>query len=78
MRQSVLDIYPDDHASKAHAVPLTDLSPSPDFTKVAEASRARARRVSAPDAFEKALTDALAHVEAKKGLALIEVAIGKG
>ncbi|WP_417711418.1 thiamine pyrophosphate-requiring protein [Roseibium aggregatum] len=78
VRQSVLDIYPDGHASKANAVPLTDLSPSPDFTKVAEASRAWARRVTAPDAFEQALCEALAHVDAKKGLALIEATIGRG
>ncbi|WP_413208397.1 thiamine pyrophosphate-requiring protein [Rhodospirillum sp. A1_3_36] len=78
VRQSVLDIYPEGHASKTNAVPLTDLSPSPDFTKVAEASRAWARRVSAADAFEEALTEALAHMDAKKGLALIEVTIGKG
>lgn len=77
VRQSVLDIYPDGHAARANAVPLTDLSPSPDFVKVAEASRAWARHVTDAADFRAALTDALAHVEARKGLALIEVATAK-
>ncbi|ASM74867.1 MULTISPECIES: thiamine pyrophosphate-requiring protein [Roseobacteraceae] len=77
VRSSVVDIYPDGHAARANAVPLTDLSPSPDFVKVAEASRAWARHVSDADGFEAALAEAQAHVTAKRGLALIEVAIGK-
>ena len=77
VRQSVLDIYPDGHASRANAVPLTDLSPSPDFVKVAEASRAFARHATDVAGFRAALTEALDHVAARKGLALIEVAIAK-
>ena len=77
VRQSVLDIYPDGHASRANAVPLTDLSPSPNFVKVAEASRAFACHARDVAGFRKALSDALAHVDAKKGLAFIEVAVGK-
>ncbi|WP_323780658.1 thiamine pyrophosphate-requiring protein [Thalassovita sp.] len=77
VRQSVMDIYPDGYAARANTVPLTDLSPSPDFVKVAQASRAWARHASDADGFDAALTDALAHVDAKRGLALIEVAIGK-
>src|SRR5262249_2050456 len=37
VRQSTLDVYPDGRASKANAMPLTELQPSPDFEKVAEA-----------------------------------------
>ncbi|MCZ4256624.1 thiamine pyrophosphate-requiring protein [Sulfitobacter sp. G21635-S1] len=77
VRQSVLDIYPDGHASRANAMPLTDLSPSPNFVKVAEASRAFARHARDVAGFREALSDALAHIDAKKGLALIEVAVGK-
>ncbi len=77
VRSSVMQIYPDGHAARANAVPLTDLSPSPDFVKVAQASRAWARHVGDADGFEAALAEALAHVDAKRGLALIEVAIGK-
>ncbi len=77
VRQSVLDVYPDGHASRANSVPLTDLSPSPNFVKVAEASRAFARHATDAASFRTALTEALDHVAAKKGLALIEVAIAK-
>ncbi len=77
VRQSVLDIYPDGHAARANAVPLTDLSPSPNFVKVAEASRAWARHASTADAFETAFAEALDYVAGKRGLAFIEVAIAK-
>jgi acetolactate synthase-1/2/3 large subunit len=36
VRQSTLDVYPDGKASKANAMPLTELKPSPDFEKVVE------------------------------------------
>ncbi|MCB1355253.1 MAG: thiamine pyrophosphate-requiring protein [Maritimibacter sp.] len=78
VRQSVVDIYPDGHAVRANSVPLTDLSPSPDFVQVAKASRAWARHVKDADGFEAALAEALDHVQAQRGLALIEVSIGKG
>ena len=77
VRQSVLDIYPDGHAARANAVPLTDLSPSPNFVKVAEASRAFAAHATDAASFRDALDAALAHIDANKGLALIEVAIAK-
>ncbi|WP_425101918.1 thiamine pyrophosphate-requiring protein [Tropicibacter sp. S64] len=77
VRQSVLDVYPEGHASRANTVPLTDLSPSPNFVKVAEASRAFASHAATTAEFRGALTKALDHVAAKKGLAFIEVAIAK-
>lgn len=77
VRQSVLDIYPDGHAARANAVPLTDLSPSPDFVKIAEASRAFARHAKTVAEFRASLSLALDHVAARKGLALIEVAVAK-
>jgi len=36
VRQSTLDVYPDGKASKANAMPLTELKPSPDFEKIVE------------------------------------------
>lgn len=39
VRASVQGLYRDGHASRANQVPLTDLSPSPDFQQVARASR---------------------------------------
>lgn len=77
VRQSVMDIYPDGHAARANKVPLTDLSPSPNFVKVAEASRAWARHATDVASFRDALTGALDHVAARKGLAFIEAAIAK-
>lgn len=77
VRQSVVDIYPNGHAVRANTVPLTDLSPSPDFVKVAEASRAWARHATDAQGFRSALSDALEHVAARKGLALIEAKIAK-
>lgn len=78
VRKSVLDVYPDGHASKANAIPLTSLAPSPDFARVAKASRAWARHAATADAFETALAEALDHVDANRGLALIEVEIAAG
>lgn len=77
VRQSVVDIYPDGHAARSNVVPLTDLSPSPNFMQVAKASRAWARRVKDADGFEEALAEALDHTQAQRGLAFIEVIIGK-
>lgn len=76
VRDSVRGLYPGGAAARANAAPLTDLSPSPDFTQIARASRAWACQVAAADAFEAALQEALAHTRADRGLALIEVAIG--
>jgi acetolactate synthase I/II/III large subunit len=77
VRHSVVGLYPDGHAARGNSVPLTGLEPSPDFVRVAQASRAWARRVATADEFETALTEALAHTNAKQGLALIEVTIGR-
>lgn len=78
VRKSVVDIYPDGHASKANTIPLTSLAPSPDFAKIAEASRAWARHVKTAEEFETALAAALVHAGKSKGLAMIEVAIAAG
>lgn len=75
VRQSVLGIYPDGYAAKANAMPLTQLSPIPDFTKVAEASRAWARRVEDGAALPAVLAEAIDHIRTKKTLALIDVRV---
>ena len=49
VRHSVLDVYPDGYASRSNAMPLISLEPSPDFEKIAEASRAYVQRVETPD-----------------------------
>ena len=75
VRQSVVGIYPDGHAARADKVPLTSLEPSPDFTKVAEASRAWTARVDHAADLPRVLADAVAHVTAKRGQALVEVRV---
>jgi acetolactate synthase-1/2/3 large subunit len=73
VRHSVLGLYPDGHAAKANQVPLTGLQPSPDFALVARASRALAFRAETHADFAQMLPEALAHIRARKGTALIDI-----
>ncbi len=73
VRHSVLDIYPDGYAAKTNQMPLTGLSPSPDFVQVAKASRAFARKVNDAEELDAALAEALAHIADKRTLALLDV-----
>ncbi len=75
VRQSVLDHYPDGYAARSNQMPLTQLSPVPDFMQVAKASRAYAAKVTQADEVENALREALRHVEKTKSLALIDISI---
>jgi acetolactate synthase-1/2/3 large subunit len=75
VRQSVLGVYPDGYAARANQVPLTQLSPLPDFTKVAEASRAWARRVEHGVELPDAIADALQHIRNNRTLALLDVRV---
>ena len=68
VRQSVTGMYPDGYAAKTNQMPLTGLKPSPDFTKVAEASRAW---VDLPEI----LRQAIAHIDTNRTHALVEVTI---
>ncbi|ADZ71541.1 thiamine pyrophosphate-requiring protein [Polymorphum gilvum] len=75
VRQSVLGLYPDGHAARSNKMPLTQLAPVPDFVRVAEASRAYARRVDHGDALPQALAEALGHIDSKGTLALLDVRV---
>jgi len=75
VRQSVVSLYPDGAAARANAVPLTGLSPSPDFAQIARASRALAFRAEDSTRFASALAQALDHVAARRGAALIDLAV---
>ena len=59
VRQSTLDVYPDGKASKANAMPLTELKPSPDFEKVAETCGGYGEKVETAGALRPALERAL-------------------
>ena len=75
VRQSVVGMYPDGYAAKTNQVPLVSLEPTPDFTKVAQASRAWAARVDEADKLPEALAAALEHISTKRTLALIEIRV---
>jgi acetolactate synthase-1/2/3 large subunit len=75
VRQSVLGIYPDGYASKTNAMPLTSLQPSPDFTKVAQASRAWTARVDTAGELPGALAAAIDHITTERRHALVEVRV---
>ncbi|MEO4000461.1 thiamine pyrophosphate-requiring protein [Mesorhizobium sp. CAU 1732] len=75
VRQSVLGIYPDGFAAKANSMPLTSLKPTPDFTKIAEASRAWTALVSDGEELPQVLARAIEHIETKRTHALVEIRI---
>ncbi len=73
VRDSVLDIYPDGHAARANQMPLTALSPLPDFVQIAQASRAWARRVERGADLPSVLAEAITHIRTAGTQALVEV-----
>ncbi|RCK53582.1 acetolactate synthase [Thalassospira profundimaris] len=75
VRQSVTGMYPDGYAARANQMPLTSLTPSPDFTKVAAASRAWSAKVEHPAELTATLKRAIAHIEETGTHALVEIAI---
>lgn len=75
VRKSVLGTYPDGYASRVNQMPLVSLEPSPDFTKVAEASRAWTAKVEAPGDLAGVLAAALEHVRTKRTQALVEIGV---
>lgn len=75
VRQSVLGIYPGGYAAKTNRMPLTSLSPTPDFTAVASASRAWTALVENGDDLEATLAAAIAHIETNKTHALVEIRV---
>ena len=76
VRHSVAGLYPNGYAARANRMPLTSLQPSPDFVKVAEASRAWAVKVDTAEELLRALEDAIRHIREKRSLAFVEVTIG--
>lgn len=75
VRASVNGIYPHGYASKANQMPLTGLSPSPDFTMTAAASRAWAKQVTKAEDVPAMLAQALDVVKNEKRQALLEIKI---
>jgi len=70
-------VYPDGAAAHAGVMPLVELEPSPEFTKVAEASDAFARKVTEPEELPAVLREALAAVRSGRQ-ALLDVRVAHG
>ena len=75
VRMSVLGTYPDGYASRTNQMPLVSLDPTPDFTKVAAASRAWTARVDAPGELPVVLAAAIAHITTTRTQALVEIQV---
>ena len=73
VRHSVLDLYPTGYAAKADEMPLTALSPTPDFAQVARACRAHAETVTDGADLPAALARAIHIVEVERRQALLDV-----
>ena len=76
VRQSVKGLYPDGYAAKANVMPLTTLTPSPDFSLGAEASRVWSKKVSDPEQLPGVLAEAVEMVAVGRRPALVDVAVG--
>ena len=76
VRQSVTQLYPDGLAAKLNRLPLTSLYPSPNFTMVAAASRAFAKKVCDPSDLRRVLEEAVETVLVEKRQTFVEVKIG--
>lgn len=70
-------VYPEGAAANSQQMPLVQLEPSPEFSKVAEASGAFARRVDDPAVLPDAIREALAAV-ASGQQALLDVRVEHG
>ncbi len=75
VRQSVVGVYPNGYAAKSNNMPLVSLSPSPDFTKIASASRAWTAKVERGEQLPDVLAAAIDHVMTKKSQAMVEIRI---
>jgi acetolactate synthase-1/2/3 large subunit len=73
VRREVLAIYPKGEASKLQVLPITSLSPSPDFAKIAEACRGWAENVEKGADLPRAIQRALNVIKTEKRQALLNV-----
>ncbi len=73
VRHSVLDLYPTGYAAKADSMPLTALTPTPDFAQVARACRAHAETVTDGADLPAALARAIHVVTVEHRQALLDV-----
>ncbi|MDE0523571.1 MAG: thiamine pyrophosphate-requiring protein [Boseongicola sp.] len=77
VRSSVTGLYKDGLAARSNDVPLTSLSPSPDFAAIAEASRAYAETVVDGAELPGALERAIAVATKERRQVLLNISIRK-
>jgi acetolactate synthase-1/2/3 large subunit len=75
VRLGVKDLYPTGYATKGDDIPLTSLSPSPEFRLVAESCRAYAETVTTRSELPMALERALEQVTVLRRQALLDVRV---
>ncbi len=73
VRKSTTAVYPDGHASRANRMPLSSLSPAPDYEKLIEASRGHGELVEDPDALPDAIERAVSMVMNERRQVLLNV-----
>jgi len=78
VRKSVVGLYPDGFAAKTNQVPLTALTPSPNFTQTAMASNAHAERIENGDDLPAALKRALTIATKERKQVLLDIQIAAG
>ncbi|MEZ5932483.1 MAG: thiamine pyrophosphate-requiring protein [Alphaproteobacteria bacterium] len=73
VRKSTKAVYPHGRASRANRMPLSSLSPVPDYEKLVEASRGHGERIEDPDALPDALERAVEMVMNERRQVLLNV-----
>ena len=75
VRRSVVKAYPDGTAAQSNTMPLTSLEPAPNFSMVAQASRAHAEQVLNPQDLPSALQRALRVIREEKRQVLLDLRV---
>lgn len=75
VRRAALAVYPKGEASKLEVLPITSLSPAPDFAKICEASRGWAENVESGADLPAAIQRALKVIKTEKRQALLNVRV---
>ena len=78
VRRSVLKGYPDGAAVRMNHMPLTSLEPLPDFSLVAQASRAHSERIEDAQDLPEALSRAVDIIKTERRQALLDVSVAAG
>ncbi len=75
VRRAALAVYPAGEASRLQVLPITSLAPSPDFTKIAEASRGWAEKVERGADLPGAIQRALRVIRTEQRQALLDISV---